>query len=351
MKSSFNDCRRQWLFFGSILVIVMYGTTISLTGISTSMNVNAEKYHHQKEEEEKEKEEKEETSSSSCISYLWKPEDIHPCTIEQQFTPLDYIKQFGQAGAPPLYPKPFIIRGGNKDDHKDHSLPVQKQKHDHPMRTSISTARRNENFQYLTQLDTILHSFPKNFTVTLSSSNSFSEHRRTIPFEQYLEEEVIRTGGETLPNQKSNETWYLFGETYSREWNELLQHYEIPTCVACHRNDVALAFGIGNRGSGVQWHVHGAGFSESVHGRKHWIIQQDKPSFHPDQTSRNWMEYNYTSLNEEDRPLECTLYPGDMIYFPDMWWHATINLDKYTAFVSTFTQDHLFVANESDDNW
>jgi len=27
---------------------------------------------------------------------------------------------------------------------------------------------------------------------------------------------------------------------------------------------------------------------------------------------------------------------------PDMWWHATINIDDYTAFVSTFTQEHVF---------
>ena len=32
--------------------------------------------------------------------------------------------------------------------------------------------------------------------------------------------------------------------------------------------------------------------------------------------------------------------PGDLIYFPDRYWHATINLDPYTAFVSTFTQEH-----------
>ena len=32
--------------------------------------------------------------------------------------------------------------------------------------------------------------------------------------------------------------------------------------------------------------------------------------------------------------------PGDFIYFPDRYWHATINLDPYTVFVSTFTTEH-----------
>jgi hypothetical protein len=35
-----------------------------------------------------------------------------------------------------------------------------------------------------------------------------------------------------------------------------------------------------------------------------------------------------------------TVHPGDLLYFPDEYWHATINLDRYTAFVSTFTTEH-----------
>ena len=58
------------------------------------------------------------------------------------------------------------------------------------------------------------------------------------------------------------------------------------------------------------------------------------------------MEYNYLSMDPTERPFECTLNPGDIIYFPNMWWHATLNLDEYTAFVSTFTQEHLFASDE-----
>ena len=29
------------------------------------------------------------------------------------------------------------------------------------------------------------------------------------------------------------------------------------------------------------------------------------------------------------------LYPGDALYFPSKWWHATFNLDQ-TVFISTF---------------
>ena len=255
--------------------------------------------------------------SQGTSEVQWRPEATHPCTILRMTT--SEFKQLFPRGLIPLYPHPLVIVADNKE--------------------------RNAYFRHLTESDRILEFFPPNFSVTLSSSNSFSEHRRTIPFAQYLDE--ILATKETLPGQLSNETWYLFGETYSEEWKKLLNHYQLPECIACTDRDlVALSFGIGNRGSGVQWHIHGPGFSEAVHGRKHWVLYKDKPEFHKDQTSRNWMEYNYVAMDPDERPYECTLEPGDLVYFPDMYWHATINLDPFTAFVSTFTQEHLFVNDE-----
>ncbi|KAG7363605.1 cupin-like domain containing protein [Nitzschia inconspicua] len=256
--------------------------------------------------------------SSDGVFPGWNPKAKHPCTIER-LSMENFEKRFDlQGGLPPLFPTPLVITDVPRD--------------------------RNQRLRDLTSSDSILKNFPSNFTVTLSSSNSFSEHRRTIPFVQYLEEVATNV---MTPDQKSNETWYFFGETFSKEWKKLLQHYILPPCQACQRDEqdtwVALSFGIGNSGSGVSWHIHGPGFSESIHGRKHWVLQQHEPEFHPDQTSYNWMYYNYSHLPESDRPLECTLNPGEMIYFPDMWWHATINLDDYTAFISTFTQEHLYV--------
>lgn len=38
---------------------------------------------------------------------------------------------------------------------------------------------------------------------------------------------------------------------------------------------------------------------------------------------------------------ECVLEPGDMLYFPDKWQHATLNLDKYNLFASVFLDVQL----------
>ena len=227
--------------------------------------------------------------------------------------------------------------------------------------------------------------FGTNFTITLTSSNAFSEHKKQLTLEQYIIETTMKNT-ETLPNQLSNETWYLFGETYEKQWYQLLlQHYVVPKCYTCHNynhsqfhkdHPVSLAFGIGNRGSGVQWHTHGPGFSEAIHGRKHWVLyppSQESPiQFHKDQSSRQWMEYVNTNLSAQIHSTEkkkftqrkidsmgtpssallyeCTIHPGDVIYFPTHWWHATINLDPYTVFVSTFTTEHTISSSTTDDD-
>ena len=282
-------------------------------------------------------------AGASPNEWKWRPEDEHPCTVKRM-TMEDFFEAFGSQGLPALYPDPLVLVGDRG---------------------------RNEGLRRLTQEDTIASNFPSGFNVTLSSSNSFSQHRRTIPLELYLEE-MQRNNGTTSPHQRSNESWYLFGETFTRPWKELLDPaYQLPPCHSCKKEYSALSFGIGNRGSGVQWHVHGPGFSEALHGRKHWVLypsHYEPPYFHHDQSTRNWMEHIYTNTTrlleylhdkrrnsssdnseslypilDNGRPYECNLEPGDLIYLPDRFHHATINCDPYTAFVSTFTSDHLYL--------
>ena len=121
----------------------------------------------------------------SVAAWNWIPEDEHPCNIARMtFDELE--EKFGPEGLPPLYQKPLILT------HND---------------------SRNEHFRRLTHPDHLLDNFPPEFVVTLSSSNSLSEHRRTAPLKEYLNETL--TLRETMPKQRSNESWYLFGETYT----------------------------------------------------------------------------------------------------------------------------------------
>ena len=41
---------------------------------------------------------------------------------------------------------------------------------------------------------------------------------------------------------------------------------------------------------------------------------------------------NYTELAPEQQPLECVQEPGDVVYLPDGWLHATVSLGPTIAF-------------------
>ena len=264
-----------------------------------------------------------EQNSIDQRQWKWNLDAKHKCNVKR--ISLSELSELFKQGLPPLYHEPLLIF----NDRNDYDVPS-------PFSGCIFSV-----FAQKTSLSNIEKALPGGFNVTLSSSNSFSSHRRTIPLTQYLNETL---SSEILPHDFSNETWYLFGETYSEEWQEMLQDFCLPPCQTCVRELSAFAFGIGGRGSGVQWHTHGPGFSQSIHGRKHWVLYPpgQKPSYDSNFTSRYWMEESYMNMDEEQKPYECTLFPGEMIYFPDKWHHATINLDRFTSFVSTFTTEHDF---------
>ncbi len=48
-----------------------------------------------------------------------------------------------------------------------------------------------------------------------------------------------------------------------------------------------------------------------------------------------WVLEEYINLKPSQKPYECILEPLDVIYFPDKWWHATLNIDT-AVFMSTF---------------
>lgn len=220
-------------------------------------------------------------ASTVTRAWNWIPEEEHPCNIRR--LSLEQVYQdFGAKGLPPLYRHPIVIR---------------------------TNLERNAALRSKTSRESIVHQFEPGFNVTLSSSNALSERRRTVTLQTYLDE--LAAIPETTPLQLSNESWYLFGETYTEHWQHLLQSYQLPPCQTCERQWSALSFGIGNRGSGVQWHTHGPGFSEALHGRKHWILYppHHRPAnhYHKDTSSRQWMEeeYSTTAINDPDF-YECT---------------------------------------------
>ena len=66
-----------------------------------------------------------------------------------------------------------------------------------------------------------------------------------------------------------------------------------------------------------------------------------KPPFDPDESTLTWLrrwEARAPELVAHGAPLECTIAPGEALYFPSKWWHATLNADE-AVFVSTFVTE------------
>ena len=145
--------------------------------------------------------------------WKWNIDAKHRCNIPKMN--IQQLFQRHPHGLPPLYHEPVILYYNAEQQqlqNQNGCIPV--------------------HFTYMSSYENITKStFTDDFQVTLSSSNSFSAHRRTITLDQYLNETLSKK--EILPTQLANETWYLFGETYSKDWTDVLQHYCLPPCQTC----------------------------------------------------------------------------------------------------------------------
>ncbi|XP_024864431.1 jmjC domain-containing protein 8 isoform X2 [Kryptolebias marmoratus] len=149
----------------------------------------------------------------------------------------------------------------------------------------------NTKFRFLCSKWSLLAEYSSR-TVRLSTANTYSYRKVDVPFQEFVD--------------------------------ELL------------KPQAADALGSGP-GTGVPFHWHGPGYSEVIYGRKRWFLfpPDHEPHFHPNRTTLSWVTETYPNLPEDEAPLECTIRPGEVLYFPDRWWHATLNLDL-SVFISTF---------------
>ena len=132
---------------------------------------------------------------------------------------------------------------------------------------------------------------------------------------------------------------------------EAREHFTTPSFICdetpapCSPNSTAAApagqqplhedplFFLGGAGSGVGFHRHGHAWNVVVYGRKRWFLYP--PSFeHSTVVLSNssldgvgWAKrYLWRVEGTPLAPLECTLGPGEMLYIPQDWNHATINV-------------------------
>lgn len=169
-------------------------------------------------------------------------------------------------------------------------------------------------------------------TVRLSTANTHSYRKVDVRFEEFVKFLLTPQPKDIL----GSDTLYFFGDNNFTEWHSLFEEYKAPP-FSLPLMHPAYSFGIAGPGTGVPFHWHGPGYSEVIYGRKRWFLYppDEAPEFHPNHTTLSWVSLTYPNLELHQRPLECTIRPGEVLYFPDRWWHATLNLDT-SVFISTF---------------
>lgn len=263
---------------------------------------------------------------------------------------------------------------------------------------------RNERFRELSARDRLLKDWgDKPIVLSTANTHSYDKHVKTLReyATHHMQPQRLDVSGD--------KTLYWFGDNNHSEWAAHFDEYRQPPFIPASAA-VALSFGVGGPHSGVPLHIHGAGFSETIIGRKRWWLSppKPKPKFHPNATALEWA----LSLGLAHRPspvkaakghdgrgggarpggagseaerrlevevadddaewvhtpehyrsavadagggggggvkmFECTVDEGEAVYFPDGWWHATLNLDE-SVFMSSFVNYKFGGGNDPDE--
>jgi hypothetical protein len=95
-----------------------------------------------------------------------------------------------------------------------------------------------------------------------------------------------------------------------------------------------LVFAVGASGSGIPFHRHANAYNELLVGAKRWSFLSPGDRDIDEGVRRRghlaWLREVLPGLPPGD-VLECTQQPGDVIFVPEGWWHATLNLGEVLA--------------------
>ncbi|KAL0878283.1 hypothetical protein Bca101_027989 [Brassica carinata] len=168
--------------------------------------------------------------------------------------------------------------------------------------------------------------------------------------------------------ERDEDPLYVFDDRFGEAAPELLKDYSVPYLfqedwfeILDKENRPPYRWLIvGPERSGASWHVDPAltsAWNTLLCGRKRWAlyppgkvplgvtvhVNEDDGDVSIDTPSslQWWLDY-YPLLADEDKPIECTLLPGETIYVPSGWWHCILNLEPTVAVTQNFVNKENF---------
>jgi len=182
--------------------------------------------------------------------------------------------------------------------------------------------------------------------------NEYMTTQEAVPIDLVCEEKEgeqvcssSASSSSSSPKQRDQlqQPWLAYNDRASHHSKEIydlfMQDYETPEIFQlCGPNDKQpFKMTIGARGTGVPMHAHNASWNLLVTGKKRWFLvapgQGDNnvasgpPSikdFHVRSVSE-WLMDIAPGLRSKGILAEVTQYPGDVIFIPHGWYHATLN--------------------------
>ncbi|CAH1254079.1 JMJD8 [Branchiostoma lanceolatum] len=115
---------------------------------------------------------------------------------------------------------------------------------------------------------------------------------------------------------------------------ELLPHIRLPPYLNQSRlGEPVHRLFLGGSGTGSAWHLHAQAWNGVVFGAKRWFIYapDQRPPGIANFDQLDWMKYVHPYLRASGRPLECLQQAGDVVYIPQNFFHAVLNIGDTVA--------------------
>ncbi|XP_066283309.1 uncharacterized protein [Branchiostoma lanceolatum] len=90
---------------------------------------------------------------------------------------------------------------------------------------------------------------------------------------------------------------------------------------------------LGRSRTGLSWHAHKEAWNGVVFGAKRWFVSTPnrRPPGMADFEQLDWMKYVHPYVRAPWRPLECLQQAGDVVYVPEDFYHAVLNIGDTVA--------------------
>lgn len=154
----------------------------------------------------------------------------------------------------------------------------------------------------------------------------------------------------------------------SNQPTEPIKYHSVLDQPLTSRYTARLSFGLGSAYSGTPMHWHSSVFAHLLHGSKRWFLfppdngssirrEQAEGTVKellvtPELSAIQWVSSIYKRSFDrltDAGMIECVAVPGDILYIPDEWLHATLNMEP-SVFMSAFMLDECATTgNRCDD--